>query len=159
MTMFVPDPVQRRACFNPDDCLLLGGIPNREVGNTLTHITLERMDGSGLHQTFTHEQIFTFLESDRLVVEEHYFSPQNAALRAANRGLGAIGRSATDLTPYEQARQILKVFAVGEFNDMLAENPRLTRGDVCLRVVIPKIMQAFEDAQKGDDEPPREGAP
>jgi putative transposase len=159
MTMFVPDPVQRRARFNPDDCLLLDGIPNREVGNTLTHITLERMDGSGLHQTFTHEQVFSFLEGDRLKVEDHHFSPESAALRAANRGLGAIGRSATDLTPYEQARQILKVFAVGEFHDMLAEDPSITRGDKSLDVVIPKIMQAFEDAQKGDDEPPPKGAP
>ncbi|MBJ6127862.1 hypothetical protein [Microvirga splendida] len=65
----------------PDDRILLDGTPHRCLDIRPHKVLLQSMDGAGLHQTFTHAQLWGLLEADRLEVERNYFARNRANLR------------------------------------------------------------------------------
>lgn len=115
-------------------------------------MTLVRCDGEGLHEVFSHAQLFQLLDEDRLHVDRDYFTPGKGRLRLVYGDL-----KLTDLDLETQKLVNWRSEFVERFLKLESTDRRVRRSDASLRQVIERIGDGI-DADKAIGKPkPRPG--
>lgn len=131
------------------DRIRIGDIAYRSATSTRDSVTLVRCDGSGLHEVFSHGQLYQLLDADRLHIDPSYFSPAAGRLRQLHGDL-----KLTDLDPDTQKLVNWKADFVERFLKLERIDRRVTRSDPSLKRVIERIGREL-DAERTLGSPKR----